>query len=281
MLARRYKRFLADVVLETGEMATVHVANPGAMTGLDRPSAGGRSGSDNPLRKLPLTWELVETDLGSGTEFVGVDTQQPNTLVAEALKDGLIPELRHYTSVRQEVKYGAKSRVDFLLESPSRRPCCLEVKNVHLMRKARVAEFPDCVTDRGAKHMEELAATIALRLPRRRAVRHSDRVRRPLRRRPRHRSGLCRRFRPGAQAGGADVGLALQCEPQRHRDRGARSDPRRIIAPPGRRSCNGRRLLALGARMLTLLIERRLAAAFPAAELPERHDLCRRRARPA
>ena len=157
-LARRYKRFLADVVLESGEMTTVHVANPGAMTGLDRPfSRVWLSGSDNPLRKLPLTWELVETDLGSGIEFVGVNTQQPNTLVAEALKEGLIPELRHYTSVRQEVKYGAKSRVDFLLESPSRRPCCLEVKNVHLMRKARV---PDCVTDRGAKHMEELAAAI-------------------------------------------------------------------------------------------------------------------------
>src|SRR6476620_7381405 len=160
-LARRYKRFLADVVLESGEMTTVHVANPGAMTGLDRPfSRVWLSGSDNPLRKLPLTWELVETALGRVFEFVVVKRRQPNPLVAEARKEGLIPELRHYTSVRQEVKYGAKSRVDFLLESPSRRPCCLEVKNVHLMRKPRVAEFPDCVTDRGAKHMEDLAAAI-------------------------------------------------------------------------------------------------------------------------
>ena len=118
-LAHRYKQFLADVVLESGEMTTVHVANPGAMTGLDRPfSRVWLSGSDNPLRKLPLTWELVETDLGSGIEFVGVNTQQPNTLVAEALKEGLIPELRHYTSVRPEVKYGARYARRFSARKP-------------------------------------------------------------------------------------------------------------------------------------------------------------------
>ena len=83
-------------------MATVHVANPGAMTGLDRPfSRVWLSGRTIRCASFPLTWELVETDLGSGTEFVGVEHQQPNTLVAEALKDGLIPELRHYTSVRR------------------------------------------------------------------------------------------------------------------------------------------------------------------------------------
>jgi len=162
-LARRYKRFLADVVLDTGEAATVHVANPGAMTGLDRPlSRVWLSDSGNPLRKFPYTWELVEADLGSGPELIGVNTGQPHQLVGEALEAGLIPELRDYPSVRREVKYGENSRVDFLLEDPARRRrCYLEVKNVHLMRKPRLAEFPDSVTDRGAKHLRELAAVRA------------------------------------------------------------------------------------------------------------------------
>ena len=161
-LARCYKRFLADVVLPSGEVMTVHVANPGAMTGLDRPlSRIWLSNSDNALRKYPHTWELVETDLGSGLEIVGVNTAQPHQLVAEALAAGLIPELRNYPTVRREVKYGENSRVDFLLDDPTRRPCYLEIKNVHLMRKPRLAEFPDCVTARGAKHMRELSGVLA------------------------------------------------------------------------------------------------------------------------
>src|ERR1700730_15049508 len=112
-LARRYKRFLADVVLESGEMLTVHVANPGAMTGLDRPfSPVWLSNSDNPMRKLPYTWELVETDLGNGPELVGVNTVQPNLLVGDVIGTQLIPELRDYTTIRREVKYGTNSRVD-------------------------------------------------------------------------------------------------------------------------------------------------------------------------
>jgi len=161
MLARRYKRFLADVVFESGEMATAHVSNPGAMTGLDRPySPVWLSHSDNPMRTLRYTWELVETDLGSGPELVGVNTLQPNFLVPEALGARLIPQLRDYPKMRREVKYGANSRADFLLEDGDRPPCYLEVKNVHLMRKPRLAEFPDCVTARGAKHLDELAAMV-------------------------------------------------------------------------------------------------------------------------
>ena len=138
---------------------TVHVANPGAMTGLDRPlSRVWLSDSGNPQRKFPYTWELVETDLGSGAEIVGVNTGQPHQLVADALAAGLIPELRNYPMVRREVRYGENSRVDFLLDDPTRRPCYLEVKNVHLMRKPRLAEFPDCVTVRGTKHLRELTA---------------------------------------------------------------------------------------------------------------------------
>jgi sugar fermentation stimulation protein A len=113
------------------------------------------------MRKLPFSWELVEADFGTGSELVGVNTAYPNLLVADILGTGLIPELRDYTSIRREVKYGTNSRVDFLLESAGRKPCYLEIKNVHLMRKPGLAEFPDSTTVRGAKHLDELAAVVA------------------------------------------------------------------------------------------------------------------------
>ncbi|MGB6536199.1 MAG: DNA/RNA nuclease SfsA [Xanthobacteraceae bacterium] len=162
MLARRYKRFLADVMFDSGDMTTVHVSNPGAMTGLDQPySRVWLSDSQNPLRTLRYTWELVEADFGDGPELVGVNTVQPNLLVAEALQAGTIPQLRDYPTVRREVKYGSNSRADFVLEGGNRPSCYLEVKNVHLMREPRLAEFPDSVTARGAKHLDDLAVMVA------------------------------------------------------------------------------------------------------------------------
>jgi len=161
-LEKRYKRFLADVVLDNGERITCACPNTGSMLGLASPGARvWLSRSDAASRKYPHTWEMVEADLGSGPTLVGINPMHPNKLVAEAILAGTISELRGYAGLRREVKYGAASRVDLLLEDDRRGLCYVEVKNVHLMRRSGCAEFPDSVTSRGAKHLAELASMVA------------------------------------------------------------------------------------------------------------------------
>ncbi|MFN4090507.1 MAG: DNA/RNA nuclease SfsA [Alphaproteobacteria bacterium] len=156
-LVRRYKRFLADVELRHLELAdggieTVHCPNPGAMMGLLAPAAPvWLLPAANPKAKLRLAWELVEAD----GVLVGINANRPNRLVEEALAVGLLPVLAGYSEVRREVRYGLRSRVDLVLTAADRPPCYVEIKNVHL-RRGGWAEFPDCVSARGARHLGEL-----------------------------------------------------------------------------------------------------------------------------
>ena len=146
-LIQRYKRFLADVELESGETVTAHCANPGSMLGLKDPgSTVWLSPAANPNRKLKWSWELLEVN-GS---LVGINTAHPNRITEEAVTDGKVPELAGYETLRREIKYGKNSRIDILLEDSSKPSCYVEVKNVHLKRDelvpglARVSGLGHC-----------------------------------------------------------------------------------------------------------------------------------------
>lgn len=156
-LIKRYKRFLTDVELADGQVVTAHCANSGSMLSVKEPgSEVWLSPARNPDRKLRYTWELIKV----GDTFVGINTALPNAIVEEAIKAEKIPELTGYESLRREVKYGKNSRIDLLLEDPSRPMCYVEVKSVTLRRgleKGDPVEFPDSVTTRGAKHLLELS----------------------------------------------------------------------------------------------------------------------------
>ena len=154
-------------MLDSGEEITAHCANPGAMLGLI--ASGNRvflSISDNPARKLKYSWEIVEADFGRGPEFAGINTGHPNAIVSQAISAGYFDALAGYTNLRREVKYGRKSRVDILLTGETLAgerlaDCYVEVKNVHMMREPSLAEFPDSVTARGARHLVELGHMVA------------------------------------------------------------------------------------------------------------------------
>lgn len=153
-LVRRYQRFLADVILDSGETVTVHCPNSGSMTGCAVP--GSRvilSRSDRPGRKYPCTWELVEV----GGCWIGVNTGITPALVREGIDSGVVTELQGYGTIRPEVRCG-NSRLDLLL-SGERGNCWVEVKNVTLAERG-MALFPDAVTERGQKHLTELMTLV-------------------------------------------------------------------------------------------------------------------------
>ncbi len=157
VLMQRYKRFFADIRLEDGQEIVAHCPNPGAMLGLKDPGlTAWVSTSHDPKRKLKQTLELVEID-GVG---VGINTNWPNRLGEALMQHRLIPGLDQWTQLRREVAYDHNSRIDLLLSDGSGAQTYVEIKNVHLCRKPGLAEFPDCVTARGLKHLEALSRVV-------------------------------------------------------------------------------------------------------------------------
>ncbi|MSO91786.1 MAG: DNA/RNA nuclease SfsA [Rhodospirillales bacterium] len=160
-LIGRYKRFFADVMLPGDTPVTAHCPNSGSMLSVQAPGSDvWISPASNPDRKLKYTWEMIRV----GDCLVGINTSHPNGLVAEAIRDGSMPELASYATLRREVKYGRNSRIDLLLERADGPKCYVEVKNVTMKRDLSpeaAVEFPDAVTARGSKHLAELSDMVA------------------------------------------------------------------------------------------------------------------------
>lgn len=156
-LIKRYKRFLADVTLPSGEEITIHCPNTGAMTGCAEPGVTIYfSTSDNKKRKYPNTFELSSNSFG---HTIGVNTGKANHIVKEAIENNIISELNGYQDLRTEVKYGSEnSRIDILLSDESKGDCYIEIKSTTLLIDAdqKLGAFPDAVTSRGQKHLREL-----------------------------------------------------------------------------------------------------------------------------
>lgn len=156
-LLRRYKRFLADVELSSGEVITAHCPNTGAMTGCADPGARvWLSTSTVKTRKYPYTWELVETASG----LACIHSAKANQVVREAFAAGVISGFEGYPEIRTEVKYGEGSRADLLLQGAQGR-VFVEVKSVTLCRPGGLGAFPDAVSERGRKHLRELRSVLA------------------------------------------------------------------------------------------------------------------------
>ena len=150
-LIKRYKRFLADIKYKN-KIITAHCPNSGSMMGLlDKDNKAWFSISDNPNRKLKYTLEIIEVE----KKMVGINTLLTNKIVLEALNYKKINSLIRFNDIKNEVKFSNNTRFDFLLRN-NKEKCFLEVKNVTFVRGKKMAEFPDAITSRGTKHLNEL-----------------------------------------------------------------------------------------------------------------------------
>jgi sugar fermentation stimulation protein A len=160
VLIKRYKRFLADIMLPNGQEITIHCPNTGSMKNCLFPGEKvWFSSSDNPKRKYAHTWELMQTDQ---QHYIGINTGRANALAEEAINRQVITELLGYEHLKREVKYGSEnSRIDILLTSQNRPECYIEVKSCTLLED-KMGYFPDAVTTRGQKHLRELIHMVEL-----------------------------------------------------------------------------------------------------------------------